>query len=360
MKTLLITLEYPPFRGGVASYYGNLAKYWPIDEKIIVLNNNRGELMSGNKSLSWLPIIPLLKRRLVTEKFDHLLVGQILPLGTVAYIVSFLQPLKYTIFLHGMDLSLALKSPRKKFLSKLILKRADKIICANTYVKEKLIENWPLLEDKIKVVNPGIESGAREADPYDLLIIKNTYNLECKTIILSLGRLVKRKGVDRTIEALIKMPEEESKNLIYFIAGAGPRESYLKQLVPLRFAKKIIFIGKLSEDEKWAWLRLCDIFIMPSRDIAGDFEGFGIVYLEANLCGKPVIAGNSGGIKDAVVHEVNGLMVDPESVEDIGAAIVRLLKDPGLRQKLGEQGKRRAMKEFRWEDKAREVWQFIK
>ena len=360
MKTLLITLEYPPFHGGVASYYGNLAKYWPIDEKLIVLNNNRGKLMPTNKPFSWLTAIPLLKRKLAASEFDHLLVGQILPLGTVAYIVSLFQPLKYTIFLHGMDLSFALKSSRKKFLSKLILNRADKIICANSYVKEKLIENWSQLEDKVKVVNPGIEGGAPEADPYDVRTIKNSYDLEGKTIMLSLGRLVKRKGVDRTIEALANMPEEESKNLIYFIAGAGPREEYLKKIVPLRFARKIIFLGKLSEDKKWAWLRLCDIFIMPSRDIAGDFEGFGIVYLEANLCGKPVIAGNSGGVKDAVVDGVTGLMVDPEKVDDIGAAIIRLLKDPELRHKLGEQGKHRAIQQFDWESKAKEVLQFIK
>lgn len=360
MKTLLITLEYPPFRGGVASYYGNLAKYWPIDEKLIVLNNNRGELMPNHKPFAWLTAIPLLKRKLDTGNFDRLIVGQILPLGTAAYIASLFHPIKYAVFLHGMDLAFALKFGRKRFLSKLILDRADKIICANSYVREKLLENWPQLEAKVKVVNPGIEGGAPEADPYDVRTIKNSYDLEGKTIMLSLGRLVKRKGVDRTIEALTRIPEEESQNLIYFIAGSGPREEYLKKLVPLRFAKKIVFLGKLSEDEKWAWLRLCDIFIMPSRDIAGDFEGFGIVYLEANLCGKPVIAGNSGGVKDAVVDGVTGLMVDPEKVDDIKAAIVRLLKDPELRHKLGEQGQKRAIEDFDWETKIGDIWQFIK
>jgi phosphatidylinositol alpha-1,6-mannosyltransferase len=360
MKTLLFTLEYPPFHGGVANYYGNLAKYWPIEEKLLVLDNNRGEIMARNSFLSWWPAIFTLKRKLNQEKIDYLLVGHILPLGTVAYLVSCLRPIKYTVFLHGMDLALALRSERKRFISKLILKRADKIICANTYVQEKLFEFLPELAEKTGIVNPGIETGVPDTDPYDLREIKSTYNLEGKTVLLSLGRLVKRKGVDRTIEALAHVSEEESRDLIYFIAGAGPREAYLKKLVPLRYAKKIIFLGELSDSEKWAWLKLCDIFIMPSRDISGDFEGFGIVYLEANLCGKAVIAGNSGGVRDAVIDGVTGLMVDSDKVDAIGESILRLAKDPILREKLGTQGRDRAVKEFNWEKQALRICQFIK
>lgn len=360
MKTLLFTLEYPPFHGGVANYYGNLAKYWPIEEKLLVFNNNRGEIMASKGFLSWLPAIFTLKRKLNQEKIDYLLVGQILPLGTVAYLTSFLKPIKYAVFLHGMDLAFALRSERKRVISKLILKRADRIICANSYVQEKLFEFWPELEDKTGIVNPGIETGVPDTDPYDLREIKNTHNLEEKTVLLSLGRLVKRKGVDRTIEALVHIPAELSDNLIYFIAGAGPREAYLKKLVPLRYAKKIIFLGELSDSEKWAWLKLCDIFIMPSRDISGDFEGFGIVYLEANLCGKAVIAGNSGGVRDAVIDGVTGLLVDSEKVDVIGESIIRLSQDKELRDKLGKQGRERALKEFNWEKQALRICQFIK
>ncbi|MFZ4632352.1 MAG: glycosyltransferase family 4 protein [Patescibacteria group bacterium] len=360
MKTLLFTLEYPPFHGGVANYYGNMAKYWPIEEKLVVLDNGKHELLNNKWPLSWLLAFPLLKRRLIKEKIDYLLVGQILPLGTLAYIVSWLVPIKYGVFLHGMDLALALRSPRKRFLSKLILNRADKIISANSYVKEKLVEFIPELEYKTKIVNPGIEGGVPYVNPIEITEIRNTYNLEGKTILFSLGRLVKRKGVDNVIKAINEMPEELSHNLIYFIAGEGAREQYLKDLIPLKYLKKIIFLGSLTESEKWAWLKLSDIFLMPSRDIAGDFEGFGIVYLEANLCGKPVIAGNSGGVKDAVVNEVTGLLVDPENIGDIGAAIIRLVNDKNICEKLGEQGRERAIKDFNWEKQALSISEFIK
>lgn len=360
MKTLLFTLEYPPFRGGVANYYGNMAKYWPIAEKLVVLDNNRGELMKKSGFLAWWPSFFTLKRKLANDKFDYLLVGQILPLGTVARLVSWLYPVKYGVFLHGMDLSFALKSWRKRIITRLVLKGADKIICANSYVREKLIEFLPESALKVAIVNPGIEGGAPEVDKNDIIEIKKIYNLEGKTVLLSLGRLVKRKGVDRTIEALAHIPDSLGENLIYFIAGAGPREEYLKKLVPNNFADRIVFLGVLSEEEKWTWLQTCDIFIMPSRDISGDFEGFGIVYLEANLCGKPVIAGNSGGVRDAVVDEMSGLLVDPDKVDAIAQTIIRLAEDSGLREQLGEQGRLRAINHFNWEKQANKICQFIK
>lgn len=360
MKTLLFTLEYPPFRGGVANYYGNLAKYWPIEEKLIVLDNSNNELSGHDGFLSWWPSISLLSRKLDYDKIDYLLVGQILPLGTAAYLVSLFKKIDYAVILHGMDLALAIRTPWKRFLSSLILKHANKIICANSYVQEKLIEFLPLSEEKISLVNPGIEGGAPDINPNDIQEIKNTYNLEGKTVLLSLGRLVKRKGVDKVIETLVNLSEDSISNLVYFIIGAGPREEYLKSLVPLRYSKKIIFLGAVSDYDKWAWLKICDIFIMPSRDISGDFEGFGIVYLEANLCGKPVIAGNSGGIKDAVVNDFNGLLVEPEDLNDIAKAITKLSSDKALCSKLGSQGRDRAIKEFSWENQAADFCKFIK
>lgn len=361
MKTILITLEYPPFRGGVANFYGNLAKYWPLGEKLVVLDNQRERLLSRRAFFPWLKAIDVLEGQMAFEKADYLLVGQILPLGTVALIASWLHSWPYGVFLHGMDLSLALRSGRKRLLTRLILSRARHIVCANSYVEEKLLERWPQFSEKTILVNPGIEGGAPVPDPYYLEEMKEKYRLSGKTVLLSLGRLVKRKGVDRTIEALaIHIPEAERENLVYFIAGAGPREEYLKQLVPPNLAQQIIFLGEISEEEKWAWLHLADIFIMPSRNIAGDFEGFGIVYLEAALCAKPVIAGNSGGVRDAVKDGQTGLLVDPEKSDEIAAAIRHLAADPELRRHLGQEGQARARREFNWEKQATALLTAIK
>ena len=116
-------------------------------------------------------------------------------------------------------------------------------------------------------------------------------------------------------------------NLVYVIAGGGEEEGALKDRANKlgeAISKKIIFLGKVSDEDHWAWLEASDICIMPSRDIAGDFEGSGIVYLEANLVGRPVIAGDSGGVRDAVINKVNGLLVDPHDNSSILKAIVSL------------------------------------
>ena len=123
----------------------------------------------------------------------------------------------------------------------------------------------------------------------------------------------------------------------------------------------MLFIQNKIELEKLnLYYSLADIFIMASRQLAnGDVEGFGIVYLEANLRGKPVIAGDSGGVRDAVKGAYSGILVDPKKTEAITNAIITFAKNPELRKKLGEQGRERAMREFRWEDKIKKIYNLV-
>jgi phosphatidylinositol alpha-1,6-mannosyltransferase len=99
---------------------------------------------------------------------------------------------------------------------------------------------------------------------------------------------------------------------------------------------------------------------MPSRQINDDFEGFGIVYLEASLAGKPIVAGRSGGVGDAVLDNETGLLVNPESTAEIANAIIELAKDENLREKLGDTGKKRAGGEFNWEKQVEKIYGIIK
>jgi phosphatidylinositol alpha-1,6-mannosyltransferase len=231
------------------------------------------------------------------------------------------------------------------------LTRASKIVCANSYVAE-LLKKWqPSFESKIVISNPGVDDVATVADP--LLLEK--YHDTGKIVLLSLGRLVKRKGVDKVLEALASLDEEINNKILYLIAGTGESEMYLKELAS-KLKTKVIFTGEVSEPEKWALLDLCDIFIMPAREINGDFEGFGIVYLEANLCGKPVIAGRSGGVSDAVSHNHSGLLVDPENIQEIGLAIKRLVEHKEERELLGSFGRQRATTDFKWSNQITKLY----
>ncbi len=364
MKVLLFTIEYPPFKGGVANYYKNVVKNWPEPDNILVLHNNNNLLLKNWLWPKWLPALWQLWQIIKKEKIEHVLIGHILPLGTVTYFVTKLAKIPYSVFLHGMDFTYALRMKRKKEITKKILVRANRVICANSYTA-KLVEEFigDKLVNKIVVANPGVEPRQLDSQTTKQLEekFKDKYNLQNKIILFSIGRLVKRKGFDKVIEA---MPEvlKRVPDLVYVIAGDGPDKSYLRDLVSnleTKSLQSVIFLGKISDKEKWIWLNLSNIFIMPARSIEEDFEGFGIVYLEANFCSKPVIAGNSGGVPDAVKDTETGILVDPENTERIAGAIIKLAQDENLRKKLGEQGKKRAILEFSWDKQVKKIYNII-
>lgn len=357
MKVLLLSLEYPPDIGGVGNYYYNLVNNWPEAEKIMVLDRGSGKLLFKIKFFPWLKASFSIFKGLRKKEVDYVLVGQILPLGTAAFLASIFRPHKYALILHGLDFNLSIANRRKRLLSKLIIKRADKIICANSYLKS-LVENfYPQIADKIFIVNPGIIKEKPNYDRNLLANLKVKHQEADNFILLSVGRLVRRKGFDYTILALKEI--DPSLNIKYFIIGDGPDFDYLQSLIKdNKMEDRVHLLGALSEEEKWAYLNLCQVFIMPARQIDFDFEGFGIVYLEANLFKKAVIAGRSGGVPDAISDGVNGLLLNPNSIEEIKLAILKLKESPDLLNSLGEQGEIH-LSDFTWDKQAEKFYKII-
>jgi len=369
MKYLLFTLEYPPFKGGVANYYENLVKHWPshtkaLDKKsgeIFILDNNNGELINKNLPfLRWLPAIINLRKKIKNKKINYVIVGNVLPLGTATYFLSKFLKFKYAIILHGTDIAYSQKTARKRKITNKILKQANKIICnsSNTFELTQKATSFDI-QNKTLIVNPGINSDFKIDKNLKEDLIKR-YNLENKFVLLSLSRLIKRKGQDKIIQAL-QETVKTIPNLELFIAGDGEDKRYLEEIknAMLMIKNKVHFLGKISDEEKWAWYDICDIFILPSREEKGNMDGFGIVYLEANLIEKPVIAGDSGGIKDAVKEGINGVLVDPNNTDEISDTIIKLARDKNLREKLGEQGKQRAIKDFDWKKQIEKIYNHV-
>ena len=349
MRVLLFTLEYPPFYGGVANYYGNLVKYWPKSNSIFVLNNNKKSLINTKMPfLRWLPAFYYLYKEVRLRKINHVIVGHVLPLGLVACIFSRVFKIKYTIVLHGLDFSLAVASKRKSTLTKLILKSANKIVCANSYTAS-LVSVFLKKEKQISVVNPGIVGKIRMPNKSDAgKIFKKNNKLNGKYVLLSVGRLVKRKGFDNVIKVL---PEvlKKAPNLIYVIIGSGEEEANLHKLVKENELEEVVMIlNDINNEDKQLWYNSCDCFIMVSREIEGDYEGFGIVYLEAGLAGKPCIAGDSGGVRDAVCNNLNGLLVESSNLGAIQNSILKLFENEKLRIQLAKQGRSAALSKFDW------------
>lgn len=202
---------------------------------------------------------------------------------------------------------------------------------------------------RVHVVHLGVDS-RRFAPPASVEQAKAALGLDGKRVILSLARLVWRKGLDTVIKSLVHL--NDLKDTVYVIAGQGPYQNALVEMVGrLGLEAQVRFAGFVPEEQKVQYYQACDIYAMPSRsdENLGDMEGFGLTYLEANACGKPVIGGRQGGCTDAVADGVSGMLVDPDDERETAAAITRLLQDRAYYRNLSHQGLERARKEFSWE-----------
>ncbi|MFZ5365342.1 MAG: glycosyltransferase family 4 protein [Patescibacteria group bacterium] len=371
-KTLLVTIDFPPMIGGVANYWANLNKCLPKEELVILapeydnshsfdIRQNyliyRKNLISKKKWLwpRWLPLFYSMYRLIKMEGIKTIIAGQVLPVGTAAYLLSKIMRVNYVVSTHGMDIKIQKPGSRRHWLIKRIIKNADHVITNSRYTMREVVRLGGKPE-QISVIYPCPNIEDSSIDPALRDDIVKEYELAGKKILLTVGRLVERKGHDRVIQSLTSLVEH-FPNIIYLIIGRGPNLNNLKQLVDrLRLQQNVLFFDRVDDDELRIFYDLADVFIMTSRELScGDVEGFGIVYLEANGFKKPVIAGRTGGAVEAVEHGVNGLLVDPDDFECISQAIAKLMADTRLAKKLGENGFARNKRSFCWPMQARKL-----
>ena len=177
--------------------------------------------------------------------------------------------------------------------------------------------------------------------------------LENKTILMTLARVIERKGHDTVIKALASLIKS-NPNIVYLIAGGfdATYRKKLEQLISdLKLQNFIYFTGYIPDNEILDYYNLCDIYIMVSKDSEskGDTEGFGITFLEANACEKPVIGSNVHGIPDAIEHEVNGFLVEPDHIESLISIIEKLLANKDYAEQIGKQGRQRIVNGYTWD-----------
>lgn len=199
--------------------------------------------------------------------------------------------------------------------------------------------------DRVRIL-PNFVDTDRFRPPANREALRRDFGLAGRTVLLTIARLIPRKGIDRVLRALAAsraMPAD----WVYLIGGTGAEESNLRALAAqLGLADRVRFLGYLAEDQLPGYHGSADLFIQTNRAVAGDTEGFGIVFLEANACGTPVIGGIAGGTADAIEEGVSGIRVDGDDLDAVRAAIEKLAGDAGLRRQMGEAGLVRARRGF--------------
>jgi phosphatidylinositol alpha-1,6-mannosyltransferase len=201
--------------------------------------------------------------------------------------------------------------------------------------------------------------GARAADRRADELCR-ALDLHGKGVALTVARLMPRKGVDRTLEAVAALAPE-FPDLVYVVAGDGPQRAELERRAAAPdLAGRVRFTGEVEDADVPALHRLADVFLLPSRREAGDeVEGFGMALVEAGASGLPVIGGRSGGIPEAVVEGETGLLVDGGDPRAIAGALRRLLEDAELARRLGAGGRREVERRLNWERAAAEAWGIV-
>ncbi|MBU1037178.1 glycosyltransferase family 4 protein [Patescibacteria group bacterium] len=377
IKILLVTFEFPPQTGGVQNYYYNLLKNFKEGIEVVVLtvphkNSSvfdqqqdfkiiRKELLFKIFWPSWFKLIFLIKRIVKEQKINLIWVGDVLPVGTAIYFLNYFFKVPYFVSTHGLDIMLPQKSARKENLMQKVLK-ASSFITTNSLFTKKELTNLNIAEEKITLIYPCpniYQTAENKTQAEKIQHLKKQHRLEDKKILLTVGRLVKRKGHELVIKSLAKVLEKYP-DVIYLIIGQGPELFNLQSLVnQLKLQQQVIFLTDVSDNDLPDYYAISHIFIMTTLELKEDVEGFGIVYLEAGSFGLPVIA--SRGVSEAVINQKTGLLVKNNEVNDLTSKIIYLLDNPEVAKEMGSFAKQRiVVEDFNWQKQSHKLKEKIK
>lgn len=358
-RHLLVTNDFPPKLGGIQSYLWELWRRLDPDAFAVLTTPYKGAAafdaaqpfdVVRDRARVLLPTKALLDR--VERHADR--IGADLVVFDPVLPVGFLGPRlgrPYGIVVHGAEVTVAAHARLGRLAMAKVLRGAELVVAAGSFPAaeaERVARRaLPVVE-----VPPGVDPKRfRPIDGDESRKIRQRFGLPPGgPLIVSLSRLVPRKGMDVLIEASARLAPEFPE-LTVAIGGSGRDRSRLERLVRSTGAP-VRFLGRVDDDDLAGLYASADVFAMLCRNRWGGLEqeGFGIVFLEAAACGVAQIAGRSGGSADAVEDGETGIVVEaPGSVGDTTAALRRLLIDPDVRTRLGDQARTRANDVFAYD-----------
>ena len=363
--TLFITNDFGPRAGGIETFVHGLIERLPKGSVIVYTSAQPNSVEFDAKWLSdfgvevirdrskiLLPtprIIHECRKLVRTRNLSRVAFGAAAPLGVMAKAMRSAGAKKIVALTHGHEVWWS-KVPPFSLAIKFMARDIDAITYLGDYTKGEIRKALSKANaEKLIQIAPGID--VEHFAPVDSAELRDELGLSEKSVIISVGRLVHRKGQDKLISALPAIKAKIS-NVHLVLVGIGPYQEFLEKLATkLGVRENITFIGRINYTDLPKYICLGDIFAMPSRSrlFGLEVEGLGIVYLEASACGLPVVGGKSGGAPDAVLAGETGLVVDGTDTTDIAAACIELLSNPELCALMGANGRQWIIDEWRWE-----------
>lgn len=359
-RTAMITAFFPPLLGGIENFLGSLAPFFPSKTLTVITAPHQGAARFDQvqdysiirKPLfslwplrpSWLPLLWRLPRVFRGNKIEQLIFGHYAPYGILGWYFQQTLGIPYHVMVHGVDVLLPQRSWAAKAVLRFTLRHANTCIANSRFLEQELLK-LGMPKERIHIAYPSVPDTNPPRD--SSRVLPDTFTL------LSVSRLIGRKGIDTVLRALPAVRKEVPR-IRYFIVGDGPERKPLEALSEnLGIADVVTFIGSVPDDRlaKAPYYTAADVFVLPTKKLNRglDVESFGIVYLEAFSYTKPVIASTNGGAQEIVDDGVNGYLIQEDDIPALVERIIRLAEDPALRKKFGAEGQAKVSRSFLWE-----------
>lgn len=380
-KILVLTENFPPISGGSGRWFWELYSRLPREQVLIVANDIEGgsefdethdlniiriPLHSsewGLKSIKGLRFywrcIKQIRKIIKQHNITEIHCGRVIHEGVTAWLLKLLTGIPYLCFIHGEDVETAASSREQYLLVKQAVKNSNMIICNSQNSANLVVDLGYSASNKLHVLNPGVN--AKQFIPFtEDKDFKESMGWSGRKVIITVGRLQERKGQDMMVRAMKKIKSIFPESL-YVVIGDGDCKGILEQLVASEgLSKHIAFHSNLTDEEMIQCYQQCDLFILPNRTVGSDIEGFGMVLVEAQSCGKPVIAGDSGGTRETMLVGETGFIIDCTQEKVISETIIELLKQPERLAEMGSKGRLHVEKTLDWEAHAQRASKLFK
>ena len=330
----MLASEYPPISGGLANYTYLISRY--LSKKYNL------EIILPNKKLAGfygrIEVLKLIEKLRCAMKRKYDVVYSITFSPHLAILAKYIKARGCSLVVHGIGLDVYSNFPTFIFARKILYKISNKIICGANFQKNLILkEGCP--PNKVSVVIGGVDTSKFKSIDQN---IRNKYNLNNKFIILSIGRLIKRKGFDTAIKAMGYL--RDVKDALLVIVGDGPEKLNLIKLTKkLSLERKVMMLGYLPDEDIPKIYSAADVLVAPFRVLGKDLEGFPLVLQESQASGTPVITTSTAGIPDLVDDGKSGYLVSPESVKEIANKILILYEDRKLLKKMSKYARKWAV-----------------
>ncbi|MDR3725094.1 MAG: glycosyltransferase family 4 protein [Terracidiphilus sp.] len=368
MKILLFAQSFPPpSAGGSVQYIATIFSLLPHQTAVIVTGNAepalaqqfdagypqrilrfsfiahvlRGYKVSKIARICEYLLWPLTAGWLILRERPQVVhIGEFNAASIAVLVAKKLLRVPYVMFTYAEEITYITGRPMYLRLLKRVLCNADAVITVSDYTVD-ILRELGVDSTRIHKVLPAVGREKLVAAAEDADAIRKRYSLRNCRVLLTVGRLVERKGHATVIEALTTILQS-FPTVRYVIVGTGPDEDKLKKMVrQAGLQNYVLFTGEIDNNELACWYEICDIFVMPHRSlpVSRDTEGCPTVFLEASAHGKPVIGGRDGGVTDAILHDRTGFIIDGTDASKLAESVCYLLRTPEHAARMGAAGR---------------------